>query len=338
MKFIRNPEVKRASILYGAATLILTAAGYFLFESKTSIFIFLVCIIFGLFHFISTYNRYQQIRKLTADIDKVLHDDSSIRFQDYKEGELSILYDEISKMTTRLREHSASLTKDKTYLSDSIADISHQIRTPMTSIHLILSLLTESSTDKRRMREHIFEINKLLEHIDWLVHALLNISKLETKTAKFRKEKILVSELVRKSYEPLSISMELRDINFETVFEDEQVSFHGDLNWTREAVENVLKNCMEHTPQGGTIKVSVSENAVYTKIIIEDNGSGFDLKDLPHLFERFYKGKNSHTQSMGIGLALSRMIITAQSGTIKAENRKDTGAKFTIKFYKQLTM
>ena len=109
--------------------------------------------------------------------------------------------------------------------------------------------------------------------------------------------------------------------------------FLGDYSWSMEAILNILKNCMEHTPAGGSIHVSFSQNAIFTEIIIEDNGPGFDAEDLPHLFERFYKGKNASEQSVGIGLALARMIVTRQNGTLKAENRSEGGARFILKFY-----
>ena len=110
--------------------------------------------------------------------------------------------------------------------------------------------------------------------------------------------------------------------------------FYRDLAWTSEAVGNIVKNCMEHTPDGGRIEINAAENALYSEIIIKDNGTGISSEDLPHIFERFYKGKDSDGKSFGIGLALSRMIITGQGGTVKAENRKPAGAMFTIRFYK----
>ena len=111
-------------------------------------------------------------------------------------------------------------------------------------------------------------------------------------------------------------------------------AFRGDLSWTCEAIGNIVKNCMEHTPEGGRIEIDAAENALYSEIIIKDNGTGISPEDLPHIFERFYKGKDSDGKSFGIGLALSRMIITGQGGTVKAENRKPAGAMFTIRFYK----
>jgi signal transduction histidine kinase len=129
--------------------------------------------------------------------------------------------------------------------------------------------------------------------------------------------------------------MELRDLELKLSVSDE--AFTGDLYWSVEALSNILKNCMEHTPAGGRIEIKASENALYTEIIVSDSGPGIDPEDLPHLFERFYKGKNSSENTVGIGLALSRMIAAEQNGIIKAENGKARGAVFTLRFYKRFS-
>lgn len=161
------------------------------------------------------------------------------------------------------------------------------------------------------------------------------MSKLDSGTANLIRETVDVKELIGRATASIAIPMELREQQLVTEFENDP-TFIGDFPWTVEAVENILKNCMEHTPREGTITVNASENAIYTEIIIRDNGIGIDKEDLPYLFERFYKGKNSSNQSFGIGLALARMIIVSQNGTIKAENNPTGGAAFTIRFYKSV--
>lgn len=169
--------------------------------------------------------------------------------------------------------------------------------------------------------------------VDWLVNALLKISKIDAGTAVFVKERVDASELVEKAIGPLGIPMELREQTVVKEIED-QAGFLGDAAWSTEALGNVLKNCMEHTGQGGTLWIRVGENHLYTEFVIEDNGPGIDSEDLPHLFERFYKGKGAADSNVGIGLALARMIVCAQNGTLKAENRAEGGARFTMRFYK----
>lgn len=266
----------------------------------------------------------------------MLHSNTPIQFEKYREGELSILESELSKMTLRLREQALALTNEKKLLADSMADISHQIRSPLTSSNLIITLLRGQNLSVSRRQQLTQELSQLLSRIDWLVESLLKISKMDAGTILFKHEPVSVPELIQHAAEPLLIPMELRE---QTLAIDSSSpssatpQFLGDYSWSMEAILNILKNCMEHTPAGGSIHVSFSQNAIFTEIIIEDNGPGFDAEDLPHLFERFYKGKNASEQSVGIGLALARMIVTRQNGTLKAENRSEGGARFILKFY-----
>ena len=171
----------------------------------------------------------------------------------------------------------------------------------------------------------------MLGRIEWLITALLKISKLDAGTVEFKQEFIPLDQLIAKATAPLLIPMELR---LQELRVKATGNFTGDISWTCEALTNIIKNCMEHTPAEGRIEIQASENALYTEIIISDNGQGIEKEDLPHIFERFYKGKNSDNKSFGIGLALARMIITSQNGIIKAEDNISQGTVFTIRFYK----
>ena len=222
---------------------------------------------------------------------------------------------------------------DKKYLADSLADISHQLRTPLTTMNLTTTMLRSPELTNEQRMELTGELRSLLTRTDWLVETLLKISKLDAGTVKLAKDAVSVSELISRSAAPIAIPMDLR--NQTLIVNCGEESFIGDLVWSAEALGNILKNCMEHTPEGGTITVTAQETALYTQIEVEDTGSGFDPKDIPHLFERFYKGSNASQSSYGIGLALARTVITAQNGTVQAMNGS-TGAKFVIKFYKQV--
>ena len=332
MSFWRNYEVRRDFVIWLILFVVFTAAGFTL-GHNTGLLVSACFLISGGLHFTVTYIRYTKIKRLSQALDALLHGNFHIKFENYREGELSILQNELDKMTLRLREQAEALTNDKLLLIDSTADISHQLRTPLTSMNLILSRLEEPQLDPRQRLSLVKDAERLVSRIDWLVSSLLKISKLDADTVKFRKEPVLLSQVIRQGSDPLLIPIELRQQNF-TVKVEEGASFLGDLSWSTEALGNILKNCMEHTPVGGTISVEGFENPLFTEITISDTGSGIDPEDLPHLFERFYKGKDASEQSVGIGLALSRMIITKQNGTIKAENISTGGAKFTIRFYK----
>lgn len=330
MKLFRNPEIIKNLILYGILTMAATVTAAYLWDINAGLFTLILCVLFMLLYLFSTYGRYKKIAELSSDVNRILHGDSHINLDKYSEGELAILQSEIYKMTVRLREQKQRLLDDKIYLSDSIADISHQIRTPLTSINLLVSFLSETDiTDERRLAL-THELYDLLSRIDWLITSLLKISKLDAKTVQFKTEEIPMDELIKKSASPLLVPIELRRQELLITAEG---TLSVDIAWTCEALTNIIKNCMEHTPDGGKITICTSSNALFSEIIITDNGHGILKDDLPHIFERFYKGSNSDDKSFGIGLALARMIITAQSGTIKAENSLPSGAKFTIRFY-----
>lgn len=332
MKYFRNPEIRRELLLYLLLSAAASAIGFF-WDPAFGVSAVSLCGIFTLLHFISSYIRYRRISALTDTIDRVLHSREKLDLHDYGEGELAILQNEIYKLTVRMREQADALKRDKAYLADSLADISHQIRTPLTSINLIVSFLSRPELENEKRLELIKELIGLLSRIDWLISTLLKISKLDAGTVKFKSEPVFVSRLVQKASEPFAVPMDLHSQQLRLHIES-GASFAGDLYWTSEAVGNIIKNCMENIPEGGVIDVTASQNALYTEIVIEDNGKGIDESDLPHIFERFYKGKNSGEQNAGIGLALARMIVSAQNGALKAENKKDGGAKFTMRFYK----
>ena len=172
----------------------------------------------------------------------------------------------------------------------------------------------------------------MLQRMEWLILALLKISKLDAGAVTLEKQKIMVRPFLREVLSVLEIPMELREQQV-ILNGNEDASFYGDESWTMEAVENVLKNCMEHTPYGGTIRISWEENPLYTEISVTDSGKGIDEKDLPHIFERFYKGRMSEQQNFGIGLALSRSILSHEKAVITAKNAKEGGAKFQMRFY-----
>ncbi|MCC8168177.1 MAG: HAMP domain-containing histidine kinase [Clostridiales bacterium] len=380
MKYFRNPEIQKLILLYILLTVLCTAVAYRL---GCALPVFAVSLIFAAVSMGVTLHRYRRIEQLAASVDELLHSNRPVSFAHYREGELSVLENEISKMTGRLLEQADQLQRDKKYLSDAMADISHQLRSPLTSSQLILSLIKDTdrqefqgdseaelfvrehprssgmaenadaesalhhrqfmeepesgkqgetgSNDILRRRQLLMELERLLSHMGWLIESMLKMSKMDAGTAYMKSEPVYIKELLQKSLEPLMVPMELRGISYVQEGVTEEAFFIGDSAWFGEAILNVVKNCMEHTPDGGCITISCEDTPLYLKLVIEDDGEGFDAEDLPHIFERFYKGKNAGSQSVGIGLALSRMIIAQMNGSIKAENRPQGGARFTMK-------
>ena len=232
-----------------------------------------------------------------------------------EEGELAILHSEIGKMTVCLREQTDQLLADKRLLSDAIADLFHQIRTPLTSMNLTVSLLADDQLAPETRLRYLHELKGQLARIQWITETLLKLSKLDAQTVRFAPESVSVAELIEQAAEPLRIQMELKDVDF-TVEGDATIAL--DRAWTVEALSNILKNCFEHTPSGGSIAVRTESSPVFVRIFVRDSGTGFDPTDLPHVFERFYRGKNASADSIGIGLALTREIVASQNGTVTA--------------------
>lgn len=334
MKFLRNPEIKKCLFLQLLVCFIFAGIGFY-FDTICGVIILFASLIFILIFIIFTRKRYRKVESLSQQLDAMLHSNSSGDFIDYMEGELAILQNELAKLTRRLAEQNQALENDKKYLADAMADISHQLRSPLTSIRLLLTLLKEPALSDEKRRESLRELSMLIDRMDWLIETLLKLSSMDAGTITFHQTETSAKELLSTAAAPLLIPLELRDIQYHETIEPKDFSFSTDLRWTAEALGNILKNCMEHTPSGGRIDVMVTDNPIYVSIVIEDNGSGFLQEDIPHLFERFYKGKNATGQSIGIGLSLSRMIVSKENGTLKAENRKEGGARFILKFYKK---
>ena len=313
-------------------SVLLTISSFFL-STIGCICVLSACIILNCCYFSFLRKRRERLKELSMQLDLLLHEGTPLPISEYCEGELSILANQLQKVTLRLQESAEQSRADKLALAQSLADISHQLRTPLTAMNLTAAMLREPGLSEQRRLELSRELQTLLSSTDWLVETLLKLSKLDAGTVELRQERVPVRELIDRAAAPLSIPIELRGLQLAVSCSSESLT--ADPVWTAEAIGNLLKNAMEHTPSGGTITVTAQQTALYTAITVEDTGCGFEEADLPHLFERFYKGKNASESSYGIGLALARTIIAAQNGTIQAMNT-GTGAKFLIKFYHQV--
>ncbi len=331
MDFIRNSEVKRQIVVSSILTLFWCGI-CFIVDSKAVWIVLAAIVSVSMVSLFFTYQRYRKIAELSLLIDKLLHGDEKISFGQFQEGELSVLHDEISKMTRRLIEQAEAL-KEKGNLANALADISHQLKTPLTSLNILnASLCNEELTDEERY-ELIREQTMLLSRMEWLIATLLKISKLDAGTITLKPQAVYLKDVVEKAIRPLEIAAELKMQTITQVIPAE-LKLSLDTDWTAEALGNVIKNCIEHSPEGSTIEIKAIERPLLTQIIIEDSGTGFQEKDIPHLFDRFYQGSGSTIGNAGLGLALAKTIIVNQGGVIQAKNRESGGAKFEICFYR----
>ncbi|MFS0882633.1 sensor histidine kinase [Metabacillus niabensis] len=332
---LRNREIQLFLLLQLLISVAATVITAIFFPIQAALILFITAASLMLVSFYFTKWRYREIEKLSSYLRKITNGDYSLDIRDNAEGELSILKNDIFKVTLMLSEQSSYLQQDKVRLTDAISDISHQLKTPLTSMVVMADLLSNPNLDPTKRKEFTHNIQVQLERIEWLVSSLLKIAKIDADIVQFKKEKVPANILVQHALQSVLIPMDIKQLSLE-ISGDETVTFQVDLNWTVEALINIFKNCIEHTDEGGAISISFTENALYTELTIEDTGKGIAKEDLPYIFKRFYKGKNAGEESVGIGLALSYSIIKNQQGDIEVKSEIEKGTTFRIKFYKQV--
>lgn len=294
-----------------------------------------VCIAFGL-AFAVLFLGYLKIqKKQTMDIAKRIErinlGDYSLQIDRNSEDELSLLDNQIYRTTVKFREQAENSRKDKENLQKSLSDISHQLKTPLTSIIVMVeNILDDDDMPLEIRREFLNDIKHNTNTISFLVQSLLKLSKLDAEAVKFRYEQVEVKSIVDECIKNTAVMAEILGVRLETDCND--IILNCDRKWLCEAITNIIKNCIEHS-HNGNIKIAADQNKLYTKISIKDNGSGITKEDLPHIFERFYKGKNSSDDSVGIGLSLAKTIIEKQGGYISVSSELNKGSEFVIKFF-----
>ena len=280
-----------------------------------------------------TKRRYKNLNDLNDYLSLVCKGIYDMNIDDNTEGELSILKNNLYKVITLLQSQNEYLKNDKLYLADSIADISHQLKTPLTSMMVMCELLeNEENPDKRQ--EFVAVINNQLSKMKWLITNILKISKLDADATEFKRDEVSISKVLDDSLKPFALTAELKNIAIQNSAND--FVFNGDESWTVEAISNIVKNCLEHTNDGGKITIASDSTNLYNKLTISDNGCGIAEEDLPHIFERFYHGKNSSKDCVGIGLALAKTVFEKENASVTVESEQGRGSVFEIRFYKSV--
>ena len=343
---LRNREVWRTVVTFLAVGVIGAAIAWWLAGPLAAACVICVTAALLAVLLVATWRRYRALARLAAQVDDVLHGARDVSFERMREGELAILASELDKMTNRLALANEDLKREKNALADALADISHQLKTPLTSLALMTSLVRGQLADARGNEAPLARLRtmeRLEDRIEWLVSSLLKLARIDAGVVRFVRGRVEGSELVARASEPLAVAFDLADV---ALVRNVQAcaGFEGDVAWTAEALENVLKNCLEHTPAGGTVRVSCSEDSLAFRLRVEDTGPGISDKDLPHVFERFYRGGEAQGEKdagsevdpagVGIGLALAKSLVTAQGGSIRAGNVEGGGACFDIVFFK----
>ena len=281
------------------------------------------------------YNRKKEknINEIIQYIKQINKRNYELKIDSISEDELSILKNEIYKTTIMLKEIAENSKNDKQNLKKCLEDISHQIRTPLTSIIIMLdNIIEDQKMDEKTKNNFIREIKRNILNINFLVENLLKLSKFDSNTIEYKKENTILANIIQNSIKNVSTLCDLKNIKI-IVKGEENTKILCDFKWQVEAITNILKNCIEYSKENQKIYIEYSQNNVYTKVTIKDFGEGISAKDLPNIFDRFYKGKNSSMNSIGIGLALSKSIIEEDNGNINVTS-SNKSTIFTIKYYR----
>ncbi len=298
------------------------------------IIVILALVILGLIIFILMQKRRQekQIQELIEYLTRVQDFADLPGMQEITEGRIGILQSEIYKVVTILKQEYSSEHKQKKYMSDMMSDISHQFKTPLTAISLMTELLMNPGVTEEQRLEYASKIDSQVGKMTWLIKNLLTLSQLEAGVLEMKREKIMLADMMSEIENSLEVLAEASEVELK-IETPEGFSITGDSHWLREALTNIIKNSIEHTASGGTVRVTSGDNNIFTCIKISDNGKGIAKEHLPHIFERFYKADNTSKNSVGIGLAMAKQIISLHGGTIEVESEASKGTAFTVKLY-----
>lgn len=297
------------------------------------LFIYLIiCLVYLTIIINNDKRKEKEINEVIKIIEEINNKNYSFKMKDINEEDLSLLKNEIYKTTIMLNEISEISKKDKKELEESLEDISHQLKTPLTSILIMIdTLLDDEDMDQNTREDFLRNMKREVMNINFLVKSILKLSRLDTNTVKFISKKESVKEIIKEAILNVSLLSDLKNVKIETNLSDSFITC--DYKWQIEALTNILKNSIEHSYENNKVLIESSENNAYVKITIKDFGTGIAKEDINHIFERFYKGKDSDYDSIGIGLALSKSIIEKQNGKISVES-SDDGTTFTIKYFK----
>ena len=348
---LRNRELFRLASLYTALACFLAMLAAVSGRTETAAWVAGAAVLLAIPVALFTRARYRAIARLSGNLDAKLHADRPLALDTMREGELAVLASELEKVIARLDLTTEQLTAESARLSDSLADISHQLKTPLTSLSIMTELVRKrvaehgehlTAAEVAEITERLRTIERLQDRVQWLVSSLLKLARLDAGAVQLVRQHVDAAALIREAAAPLAVALDLAEVALE-VDAQPGAGFDGDPSWSAEALGSVLKNCMEHAPAGGHVRVRATEDALACRIRVEDDGPGIADADLPHIFERFYRGSDEVSEvnpaGMGIGLSLAKSLIAAQGGQLTAGNVVDEagntcGARFDITFFK----
>ena len=298
-----------------------------------SIVLLVISIVIFLLIFFYDKKEKRELDKIIDYLKELNRGNYDLKIDLNSEGILSILKNEIYTTTVMLREMASREYLDKITLKENLANISHQLKTPLTSISILVDNLCDEEVDKKTEIEFLNDIKRQVDNINYLVIVLLKLSRFDANVITFKKDDINVKKLILECMKNLDVIREVKNINIH-VSGANDVEFIGDYKWESEAISNILKNAIEHTLNDKNIYISFKDKSIYTEIIIEDEGLGMRNSEKNRIFERFYKGSSTNSNNFGIGLSLAKEIITKDNGKIIVKSEVNKGTKFIIRYYK----
>lgn len=325
---MNHKDIRRWALL--ALTLTLLIALVLLWRAPQLLLIFLLCaLLWNAVTLAIILLINHRIRALSDQLMRVYSSGLRTDIRDNEEGVMSILQNDIYKIIRTFHEQKKQSEKDRTFLADTIGDISHQLRTPLTSMQMMNELLQQDLPPAQRQTFSQC-MSQQLERLEWLVSSLLKLARMDACAITFHPAQVTLQQLVLTALEPLTSMIQEKQIKID--MDKAAISVSTDPEWSAEAILNILKNAAEHTPQGGTITITARQTPIHTALQISDSGPGMTREELAHVFERFYRGKHAKENSVGIGMAMAQAIMRAQGGDIRAASEPDAGASFTVLF------
>ena len=311
---LKNEEVIKTSIIINVFLLL----------------IFILILVIFYFQYLKNHN--QELSNITNYLESINEGNYKLEIDTNQEDYLSTLKNEIYKITVMLKEQAINSKNDKLALKTSLEDLSHQLKTPLTSISIMLDNISNTNMDLKTKQEFIKDIKREVLNISFFVNTILKLARFDANTITFSKTSFLISTLLQEAIKNVSMLADLKNIKIVVTGLNEYII--GDFKWQVESITNILKNCIEYSNYNSLISINYGENKLYSYIKIQDRGIGMDKEDLKNLFIRFYKGKNSKSDSVGIGLALAKTIIEHDNAYISVDSKKDEGTVFVIKYMK----
>lgn len=320
---------------YGAASFGVREKQFSDLKLGANIILFLLYFLAGILLYYHLRKRQNAVYQLTDYMEALNREGYRLEMEENGEDELSGLRNEIYKLTVLLKEQAERATEQKKALADTMVNISHQLKTPLTSVTVLVDNLVENPEMETETRQHFMtEITRQITGMSWLITTMLKRARLDAGVVELERKRLRIKELVEEVIQRLELATEWKNLTVSAEI-PEEAEIVADAKWMAEAVMNIVRNALEHSPVGGCVEISGEQNEIYTQIVIRDHGAGITEEEQKKLFRRFYNGSSMREDSAGIGLALAKEIVEKHDGSISVDSHAGIGTAFILRFLRQ---